>query len=326
MPAPPREKRVLWDQFHSLAYPSGFFPRDDLAPHPNPLDWHGDHPHTNFRSVFAALRHLGYHVDVLGSPYTCFDARQYGVLLVVDPEEEFFPAEIAKLQTDVREHGLALVVIADWYNVDVMAQLRFFDDNTRNWWFPETGGSNIPALNDLLRPFGMSFGPDVFAGSLALHAHAADFRSGAGIHEFPAGGFLLTTLLQNQNNVLRHPPPQSRPSPAVTFSNLVPPAASDAAVRVPVLGLHTLSDSGAGEGRVALFGDSSCLDDAMLDWHHAAPGSPDGRCFWVLEAMLNFATTGELGLLQDVARPLTHNFRASDAELPQRAPAASLHL
>lgn len=27
---PARQKRILWDQFHSLAYPAGYFPRDDL--------------------------------------------------------------------------------------------------------------------------------------------------------------------------------------------------------------------------------------------------------------------------------------------------------
>ena len=29
-PLPCREKRVLWDQFHSIRYPPGYFPRDDL--------------------------------------------------------------------------------------------------------------------------------------------------------------------------------------------------------------------------------------------------------------------------------------------------------
>jgi membrane-bound transcription factor site-1 protease len=29
-PAPPRHKRILWDQFHNLNYPSGYFPRDDI--------------------------------------------------------------------------------------------------------------------------------------------------------------------------------------------------------------------------------------------------------------------------------------------------------
>ena len=30
VPTPPRSKRILWDQFHNLRYPSGYFPRDSL--------------------------------------------------------------------------------------------------------------------------------------------------------------------------------------------------------------------------------------------------------------------------------------------------------
>jgi len=30
IPTPPREKRLLFDQFHNLRYPSGYFPRDAL--------------------------------------------------------------------------------------------------------------------------------------------------------------------------------------------------------------------------------------------------------------------------------------------------------
>ena len=35
--------------------------------------------------------------------------------MVVDPEEEFFQDEIAKLRNDVQHNGLSLMVLADWY-------------------------------------------------------------------------------------------------------------------------------------------------------------------------------------------------------------------
>lgn len=38
----------------------------------------GDHIHTNFRDMYQHLRSMGYFVEVLGSPFTCFDASQYG--------------------------------------------------------------------------------------------------------------------------------------------------------------------------------------------------------------------------------------------------------
>ena len=29
--------------------------------------------------------------------------------------------------------------------------------SSRQWWMPDTGGANIPALNELLAPLGMAF-------------------------------------------------------------------------------------------------------------------------------------------------------------------------
>ena len=58
----------------------------------------------------------------------------------MDSEEEFYEEEIEKLHRDVEQHGLGLVVFAEWYNVDTMVKMRFFDDNTRSWWTPVTGG------------------------------------------------------------------------------------------------------------------------------------------------------------------------------------------
>ena len=37
----------------------------------------GDHIHTNFKDMYMHLRNAGYFVEVLGSPFTCFDATKY---------------------------------------------------------------------------------------------------------------------------------------------------------------------------------------------------------------------------------------------------------
>jgi hypothetical protein len=57
----------------------------------SPLDWHGDHPHTNYQELYMHLRRRGFFVEVLGQPLTCIDARHYGTLLLVDPEEVYGP-------------------------------------------------------------------------------------------------------------------------------------------------------------------------------------------------------------------------------------------
>jgi membrane-bound transcription factor site-1 protease len=75
-----REKRILWDQFHSLRYPPAYIPRDSLDVRNDILDWHGDHPHTNYHDLYNAMRSGGYFLEVLGSPLTCFDASQVCII------------------------------------------------------------------------------------------------------------------------------------------------------------------------------------------------------------------------------------------------------
>ena len=130
-------------------------------------------------------------MEVLGAPYTCFDASQYSTLLVVDTEEEFFPEEISKLKRDV-DAGLSVVVFADWYNVSVMRKVKFFDENTRQWWIPETGGANIPALNELLSTWDIAFGDTVLEGDFSISDHDVYMASGSEIVRFPAEGTVIT--------------------------------------------------------------------------------------------------------------------------------------
>lgn len=184
-PMPPRHKRILWDQYHNLRYPSGYIPRDNLKIKTDPLDWRGDHIHTNFRDTYIHLRNAGYYIDVLREPYTCFNPIDYGVLLIVDPEEEFSNDEIKKLEEYVYEQGLSVILFADWYNTTVMRHIKFFDENSRQWWIPDTGGANIPAINDLLWPFGISLGDFVGEGYFKLGDHSMYYASGTTLVKFP---------------------------------------------------------------------------------------------------------------------------------------------
>ena len=177
IPPPPRHRRILWDQFHNLRYPPGYFPRDNLKMKNDPLDWNGDHIHTNFRELYQHLRSRGWYVEVLGTPITCADMSNYGTLLIVDPEEEFFPQELTKLKRDV-DSGLSIIVFADWYNTTVMKKVKFYDENTRLWWVPDTGGSNVPALNDMLAGWGIALGDTVVDGEISLGSHDAQYSSG----------------------------------------------------------------------------------------------------------------------------------------------------
>jgi membrane-bound transcription factor site-1 protease len=65
-------------------------------------------------------------VEVLGEPYTCFNAANYGSLLVIDPEEEYFTEEITKIENDIAKYNLSVIIFAEWYNVSVMQKVYIF--------------------------------------------------------------------------------------------------------------------------------------------------------------------------------------------------------
>ena len=206
-PTPPRARRVAWDQFHSLRYPHGYVPRDSLEARADALDWLGDSLASNFRPLALALRARGLALEPVSRDWTSLDARLYGALLVVDPEEELFAAERAALLRAVRDRGLGLLLAADWYNAAVLRAVAFFDDNTQRTWVPVTGGGNLPALNELLAPLGAALGDSVYKGRLRLAPPLAlanstaplpplsHYGSGAGLVRWPRGGHLLAAPL-----------------------------------------------------------------------------------------------------------------------------------
>ncbi|ERM98579.1 hypothetical protein AMTR_s00109p00040520 [Amborella trichopoda] len=261
IPTPPRWRRVLWDQYHSIKYPPGYIPRDSLDVRNDILDWHGDHPHTNFHVMFNMLRGAGYYVEILGSPLTCFDASRYGTLLMVDLEDEYFPEEREKLREDVLVRGLGLAVFGEWYNVDTMVKMRFFDDNTRSWWTPVTGGANIPAMNELLKPFGIAFGDRILNGDFSIDGEQSHYASGTNIVRFPAGGFVHSFRIQDNSE-------SGATQNVLQGSGMVKMESS-------ILGLVE-----AGVGRISVYGDSNCLDSSHMVTN----------CYWLLRKILDFTS------------------------------------
>ncbi|XP_011314538.1 membrane-bound transcription factor site-1 protease [Fopius arisanus] len=314
IPTPPRHKRILWDQYHNLRYPPGYFPRDDLRAKNDPLDWNGDHIHTNFKEMYQHLRNNGYYLEVLGTPYTCFKAKHYGTLLIVDAEEEFFPEEINKLKRDVEDEGLSIVVFADWYNVTVMRKVKFYDENTRQWWVPDTGGANVPALNDLLNEnWGVAFGDWVGDGQFRLGEHAPiNFVSGTNIARFPEGGILLGMELRDQGEELL----QGKEAGAVSSVPIIGLLQSKNRRFNEIDGHAGRDDNHPGEGnssgvpgRLVVYGDSNCIDDA----HSKKP-----PCFWMLDAFLEYTTTGHVPSIFTNAR--------SRQKIPEQSEKLAIHL
>ncbi|XP_049884757.1 membrane-bound transcription factor site-1 protease [Pectinophora gossypiella] len=320
IPVPVRSRRLLWDQFHSLRYPGGYFPRDDLRAKHDPLDWHADHVHTNFRDMYRRLREHGFYLEVMGTPLTCIDTSLYGALLLVDPEDEYFPEEMAALKRAV-DDGLSLVVFADWYNASLLRHVKFYDENTRQWWIPETGGANVPALNDLLSMYQVALGDRVFEGSFKLGGHPMYYASGTHIHSFPEHGVLVTAQLSDQGQQIMS---GEKPSAGGGASGGGP------LVDVPILGLlqtdgetrdyaNDTIDKLPKAGRLVVYGDSSCLE-----------GGTARPCHWLLLAALQYALGGHLpSVLKEAATPPQRRVKdvhIIPSELPQRAEGGRLHV
>lgn len=136
-----------------------------------PYEWNGDHLFTNFVHLHQKLVESGYFIEVLSESFTCFDTSNYKVLLIADPEDYFSKREMAKLRHDIEYNGLSLVILADWYNQDLMKRNEFFNNNTFELWRPLMAGANVPSLNALLQPYDIALGQKVFSGEFMLDGH-----------------------------------------------------------------------------------------------------------------------------------------------------------
>ena len=63
------------------------------------------------------------------------------------------------------------------------------------------GGANIPAVNDLLEPFGAAFGDAVLEGDLVICEDDFGVKSGANIARLPAGAWLHTASMTDKATV-----------------------------------------------------------------------------------------------------------------------------
>jgi hypothetical protein len=257
----PRTHRVLLDLKHSLKYPDfGYIPRDedwgDYA-----FDWRGDHPFTNFKHIFQRLRKSGYYVDFLRTDLTCIDPYRYSAYLLIDSEAAFTPEETQKLKYDLEVAGVSLLVVADWFQEAKLSTVSFLHPSDGQVVKPSAGGASVASINSLLSSYFVELSTlHTYSGRINLAGHTADYALGTALIRFPAGGRLVPQNLWD--------------------------------------GEHTQSAVVAGvmtDPRIAIFGDSSCLD----------PDSVDQDCLWLFDLLLEFLAGG---LPSGFSSPLPSDF------------------
>lgn len=204
-----------------------------------------------------------------------------------------------------------------------MKKVKFYDENTRQWWIPDTGAVNVPAVNDLIGVLGMAFGDTVLEGEFKLGRHPMYYASGTNIAKFPADGRVVAVDLKDQGKeVLDGAGVDVKNAAVLGLLDRTRSAARENEVAGEDNGGEAeTSDRGASEnhhvGRVALYGDSNCLDSSHMQ----------KDCFWLLEALLDFANSGNLpSVLGDAAVGAATVLPASqDVRLPERMVGSHLH-
>lgn len=185
---------------------------------------------------------------------------------------------------DVNELGLGLLLFPEWYSLDSMARMRFFDDNTRSWWAPATGGSNIPAVNDLMAPYGLAFGDTVVHGVVTIGSvYRTPYSSGTHLINAPTGAQLLSATLQDRTEGQTQATAKSA-------------------------SYYVLSFLAHGSGRIATFGDSNCVDA-----NHAT-----SHCHDLLFDMFTWTAGGEEPAWSTALTTIKADLISEGAALPVR--------
>lgn len=171
---------------------------------------------------------------------------------------------------------------------------------------PVTGGSNVPALNYLLASWGIAFTDEVYEGDFLLGERAMHYATGTSLGTFPEDGYVFRTSLSDLGTEMIE-------------------GTTRTAARVPILGLvQTYKDEEDGEnaikgssgitsgGRIAVYGDSNCLDNSHLQ----------KDCFWFLDALLEYSMNSHLPkVFADNSGPVV----GPSVDLPIRMENSNLH-
>eukprot|EP00871_Galdieria_phlegrea_P000957 jgi/Galph1/1862/GphlegSOOS_G527.1 len=271
-------KIILWDTFHHISYPVAYIPNDDIRQSQR-LDRFGDLPFSNFRNLFNKLSANSYQVKLFSLPWTRLEQLYKEVhandtvaaLFYIDPEDLINEEEVMAIERLVREEGLVLVIVAEWYNWDTINDLKFWDTSTERCWFPVTGGCSLHSLNLLGNQFGFSFGDRVF-DALVDMSHPIRYASGNGLRFVQENSQVL--FAHDLVDITHLRAEQDEESSAYDCSSVFPTVSLSSVTmeekqqdcqvswtnQLPVFLYRKY-----GKGSIIVYGDSNCLDSALSE-------------------------------------------------------------
>ena len=158
----------------------------------------------------------------------------------------------------------------------------------------------MPALNDLLKPFHISFGDKIFSGDFTdgEAKNRIRFLSGNSIKKFPANGFVKTKKMLNQGKRVLN---RGTTSDDVVLFGMI-----------DTNDINGNNNDGKG-GRIVVYGDSNCIDS------NNARGKD---CNWLLKHFLTYTSDKKINEgLKNMVLPLKHELNDKLAgKEPKRRP------
>jgi hypothetical protein len=229
---------------------SSYFNRDDLNEQDN-YDHKGDHLYTNLVPTFKHLVGKGFYVEINEDPLDCVDFSNYGHLMIVDPERQFSENEVQYIQKLIFFKDINLLLFFEWFDIKIFKQM-----SSNRKIIP----NNVYSLNKILSLFGIRLGYRSLTGKLTAFNSTLAYLSGNCIDEFPANNYLIFGDLKDEFEII--------------YSLKSVFAAKEESLAF--MGLFKNFSLEKETGKIALFGDSTCLE------------VEENNCLGVLDVMLDF--------------------------------------
>lgn len=165
----------------------------------------------------------------------CVDFSSYGHLLIIDPERQFSESEIQYIQKMVFFENLSLIIFFEWFDYKIFKEISHKYGIIPN---------NLFSLNKILSLFGIRLGYRSLTGSVNFQGKDFSYLSGSCIDEFPANNYLFFGNLKDEFEIIYN----------------VKSVFAAKEESLAYLGLFKNFSLEKQTGRIALFGDSTCLE------------------------------------------------------------------
>ena len=110
--------------------------------------------------------------------------------------------EVNKLQADIWDGGLNLVVFGEWSDQALSEKHVFTQNFTGKVWKPHTSGADTASLNTFLAPFDIELGESALSGVFLVDSDPVRMETGSHLSKFPAGGYLFSGTFQNDTKTV----------------------------------------------------------------------------------------------------------------------------